>query len=194
MNIKRTRSFFIDFLILLIMYNIISIAFPNNDNVKILKIEQNEILENYTARDIRFTKYLKKYSIVSKELDKERVVPNLVYVLFTCLYFIVLPYLWKGRTIGSYINGIQIERFDNGKLHIKQLIIRSVVVIGLGYLLLSNLLIFILPSKYYFIVKSILGIFQVVIAVFSAYMILFTKEKRGIQDLISNTEMTKIIK
>lgn len=194
MNIKRTRSFFIDFLILLIMYNIISIAFPNNDNVKRLKIEQNEILENYTARDIRFTKYLKNYSIVSKELDKERVVPNLVYVLFTCLYFIVLPYLWKGRTIGSYINGIQIERFDNGKLHIKQLIIRSVVVIGLGYLLLSNLLIFILPSKYYFIVKSILGIFQVVIAVFSAYMILFTKEKRGIQDLISNTEMTKIIK
>lgn len=194
MNIKRTRAFLIDFLILLIMYNIISIAFPNNDNVKRLKIEQNEILENYTARDIRFTKYLKNYSIVSKELDKERVVPNLVYVLFTCLYFIVLPYLWKGRTIGSYINGIQIERFDNGKLHIKQLIIRSVVVIGLGYLLLSNLLIFILPSKYYFIVKSILGIFQVVIAVFSAYMILFTKEKRGIQDLISNTEMTKIIK
>ena len=194
MNIKRTRSFFIDFLILLVAYNIINIAFPNSDNVKRLIIEQNEILENYTARDIRFTKYLKNYSIVSKELDKERVVPNLVYVLFTCLYFIVLPYLWKGRTIGSYINGIQIERFDNGKLHIKQLIIRSVVVIGLGYLLLSNLLIFILPSKYYFIVKSILGIFQVVIAVFSAYMILFTKEKRGIQDLISNTEMAKIIK
>ena len=194
MNIKRTRSFFIDFLILLVAYNIINIAFPNSDNVKRLIIEQNEILENYTARDIRFTKYLKNYSIVSKELDKERVVPNLVYVLFTCLYFIVLPYLWKGRTIGSYINGIQIERFDNGKLHIKQLIIRSVVVIGLGYLLLSNLLIFILPSKYYFIVKSILGIFQVVIAVFSAYMILFTKKKRGIQDLISNTEMAKIIK
>lgn len=176
------------------MYNIINIAFPNNDNVKRLKIEQNEILESYTSRDIRFTKYLKNYSIVSKELDKERVVPNLVYVIFTCLYFIVLPYLWKGRTIGSYINGIQIERFDNGKLHIKQLIIRSIVVIGLGYLVLSNLLVFILPSKYYFIFKSILGIFQVVIAVFSAYMILFTKEKRGIQDLISNTEMTKIIK
>lgn len=194
MSIKRTKAFLIDFLILLIIYNIINIVFPNNNNVKRIKIEQNEILESYTARDIRFTKYLKNYSIVSKELDKERIVPNLIYLLFTCLYFIVLPYLWKGRTIGSYINGIQIERFDNGKLHIKQLFIRSIVVIGLGYLVLSNILLFILPSKYYFIVKSIIGIFQIVIAIFSAYMILFTREKRGIQDLISNTEMAKIIK
>ena len=194
MNIKRTRAFLIDFLILLIIYNIINIAFPNSKNVKRLKIEQNEILESYTSKEIRFTTYLKNYSIVSKELDKERIIPSLIYLVFICLYFIVLPYKWKGRTIGSYINGIQIERFDRGKLHIKQLFIRSLIVIGLGYLVLSNILVFILPSKYYFMVKSIIGIFQIVIGIFSAYMILFTKEKRGIQDLISNTEMAKIIK
>lgn len=194
MNIKRARAFFIDFVILLIMYNVINYAFPDNNKAKQLKVEQNDILENYTARNIRFTKYLKNYSIVSKELDRERVVPNLAYLVFTIIYFVLLPYLWDGRTIGSFINGIQIERFDKGKLQIKQLLIRNIIVIGLGYLIFSNISVFILPSKYYFIFKSMVGVLQFVLAIFSAYMILFTKEKRGIQDLISNTEMAKIIK
>ncbi len=194
MRMKRARAFIIDFIILVIVFNIINSIIPNNSYTQELKAEQNQVLENYTSHKITFSKYIKDYSIVFYKLAKEQKLVNICYLIFVLLYFVVLPFLWKGRTVGSYLNGIQVERFDKGKLHIQQIFIRNIVVVGLGYLILSNICILFLPSKYYFIIISIVGILQFVLAIFSANMIMFTKEKRGIQDLISNTEMAKIIK
>ena len=194
MRIKRCRAFFIDFLILLIVFNIINFVVPKSDKLKDLDIKQNIIIENFTTKNISFAKYMKDYSIVYYDLCKEKLVSNLIYLVFVIIYFILIPFIWKGRTIGCFINGIQIERFDKGKLHLYQLFIRSLIVIGLGYIILSNILLFIIPSKFYFICVSSIGMIQISIALFSANMILFSKEKRGIQDIISNTEITKIMK
>ena len=106
---------------------------------------------------------------------------NIIYTCFMFIYFVFLPFLWKGRTIGTYINKIQVERFDKGKLRLHQIFIRNSIVFGLIYLVISNLCIF-LPSKYYYLVVSVIGILQIVIALFSANLILFSKEKRGIQE------------
>ncbi len=194
MRIKRCRAFFIDFLILLIVFNIINFVVPKSDKLKDLDIKQNIIIENFTTKNISFAKYMKDYSIVYYDLCKEKLVSSLIYLVFVIIYFILIPFIWKGRTIGCFINGIQIERFDKGKLHLYQLFIRSLIVIGLGYIILSNILLFIIPSKFYFICVSSIGMIQISIALFSANMILFSKEKRGIQDIISNTEITKIMK
>lgn len=193
MRIKRAKAFIIDFIIMILAFNIINTVIPETNYVKELKAEQNQILEDYQARNITFDAYITTYSDVVYELAKEQMLQNIIYLIFVLLYFIALPFLWKGRTIGSYLNKIQVERFDKGYLFIHQLFIRNLFVVGLGYLIASNLCVFILPSKYYFITISIIGILQFVIAFFSVNMIMFTKEKRGIQDILSNTEMAKII-
>jgi hypothetical protein len=193
MQLKRTKSFIIDFLIILIAFFIINSIFPNSNEIKELKAKQNDVIEKYTMHEINFPTYIKDYSIVVYKLDKEQFVVNIIYLAFMLGYTILLPFLWKGRTIGSYLNGIQVERFDKGYLYIHQLLIRNILVFGLGYIILKNILVFIVPSKYYFITISSIGIIQIVLAVFSACMILFTKNKRGLQDLISNTEMAKIM-
>lgn len=193
MGIKRIRAFIIDFIVIIIAFNIINSIFPPSEMVQDLKAEQNEILEDYTSHKIGFDKYFVKYSVVAHKLAKEQQVANLIYLVFMIIYFLLLPFFWKGRTIGTYINGIQVERFDQGKLQLYQLFIRHSIVFGIGYLIISNICIF-LPSKYYYLIVSIIGILQVIVALFSANMIMFTKEKRGIQDLLSNTEMAKIIK
>ncbi len=194
MRRKRASSFIIDFIIMIIAFAIIKNVIPETNYTKKLKAEENEIIESYTAGQINFNDYFKQYSEVKYELDKQQISVNILYLVFVLLYFILLPFLWKGRTLGTYINGLQIERFDKGSLHIYQLLIRNIIVVGLGYLIVSNLCVFILPKKYYFITISVVGLLQVVMAIFSANMIMFTKEKRGLQDLISNTEMTRIIK
>lgn len=194
MRFKRVKAFIIDFVIIVIAFNIINSIFPPSSYVRELKAHQNEILEEYTSHNINFKKYLKEYGLVVYEIDSEQKVVNISYMIFMILYFIVLPFIWKGRTIGSYINGIQIERFDKGYLFIHQLLIRNIIVVGLGYLILKNIFIYFIPSKYYFIVISCIGLIQIVMSIFSFNMLIFSKEKRGLQDLISNTEMTKIIK
>lgn len=194
MRIKRAKAFVIDFLIIIIAFNIFNSMFPASNYVKELKAEQNNILEKYTAHEINFNSYLKQYSEVVYKIDKDTKLVNIAYLIFMILYFIVLPFVWKGRTVGSYISGIQVERFDKGYLFLHQLLIRNIIVIGLGYLITKNILIFIVPSKWYFITISSIGIIQIIVALFSFNMIMFTKNKRGLQDIISNTEMAKIIK
>lgn len=193
MAFKRIKGFIIDFIVIILMFNIINLIIPEHDDVKVLKAEQNEILEDYTSHRIGFDKYFVSYSKVNHSLAKKELVNNLVYLVCMISYFIILPYFWKGRTLGCFFNSIQIERFDQGKLKWYQLFIRQSIVFGITYLIISNICI-LLPSKYYFLVVSIVGILQIVIALFSANMIAFTKEKRGIQDLLSNTEIAKIIK
>ena len=194
MRIKRFRAFIIDFIVMALAFYLINVAVPKTRSVKALEAEQNEITENYMQRNITFEDYFTEYGEVVYNLDKEQKIVNIIYLIFILCYFVLLPFLWKGRTIGTYINGIQVERFDKGYLFLHQLFIRNFIVIGLGYLLIRTLGIFVLPSKYYFLVISIVGLLQIVLAVFSANMIMFTKNKRGLQDILSNTEMAKIIK
>ncbi len=194
MRIKRFRAFIIDFIVMALAFYLINVAVPKTRSVKALEAEQNEITENYMQRNITFEDYFTEYGEVVYNLDKEQKIVNIIYLIFILCYFVLLPFLWKGRTIGTYINGIQVERFDKGYLFLHQLFIRNFIVIGLGYLLIRTLGIYILPSKYYFLVISIVGLLQIVLAVFSANMIMFTKNKRGLQDILSNTEMAKIIK
>ena len=194
MRIKRFRAFIIDFIVMALAFYLINVAVPKTRSVKALEAEQNEITENYMQRNITFEDYFTEYGEVVYNLDKEQKIVNIIYLIFILCYFVLLPFLWKGRTLGTYLNGIQVERFDKGYLFLHQLFIRNFIVIGLGYLLIRTLGIYILPSKYYFLVISIVGLLQIVLAVFSANMIMFTKNKRGLQDILSNTEMAKIIK
>ncbi len=194
MRIKRFRAFLIDFIIITVLYYAIHLIIKPTAEMKQLQIKENDIIEQYTSGQIRFDDYFKGYSDVVYRIDKGSLGANLTYLIIVIIYFVIVPFLWKGRTLGSFMNGIQVERFDKGSISIIQLFIRNLVVVGLGYLIIRNIGVLIIPSKYYFLIVSIVGILQIVLAIFSANMILFTKEKRGIQDLISNTEMTKIIR
>ena len=183
----------IDFLILLAFFFLVQVMIPKTDYVKKLEAEQNTIMEDYFAHRIHFQEYVSLYGDVFYESSLEGQTPYLLYLIFMLCYFIVLPFFWKGRTIGCYVCGVQIERFDQGPLHPWQLFIRYSIVFGLGYVFLNNLFLLLLPSSYYFICISIVAVFQFVLAIFSMMTVIFRKEKRGLHELLSNTEITKII-
>lgn len=193
MKIKRIKSFAIDFIILLVFFLFVQILIPKTDYVKTLEVEQNAIMEDYFAHRIHFTEYVSSYGNVFYEASKEGQVTYLIYLIFMLSYFVVLPFLWKGRTLGCYFCNVQIERFDQGKLHIWQLFVRYSIVFGLGYVLLNNLFLLLIPKNYYFVSISVVAIFQFVVAIFSMITVIFRKEKRGLHELLSNTEITKII-
>ena len=106
MTFKRTLSFIIDFIVILIVLNIINSFFQQSNYIIELKAEQNQILEEYTSHEIGFDRYFVKYSTVTHNLAKEQIEVNIIYTCFMFIYFILLPYFWKGRTIGTYINKI----------------------------------------------------------------------------------------
>lgn len=193
MRMKRIKSFAIDFIILLFVFFLIQLLIPKTDYVKKLEAEQNTIMEDYFAHRINFEEYVNSYGEVFYESSLEGQTTYLLYLLFMLGYFIALPFFWKGRTIGCYSCGVQIEKFDQGPLRPWQLFVRYSIVFGLGYVFLNNIFLLLLPSSYYFISISVVAVFQFVLAIFSMMTVIFRKEKRGIHELLSNTEITKII-
>lgn len=193
MKSKRIKSFVIDFVVLVAFFLLVQYCIPKTEYVKTLEAESNAIMEDYFANRIQFANYVSSYGNVFYESSKEGQITYLIYLSFMLGYFVILPFLWKGRTLGCYFSGVQIERFDQGKLHMWQLFVRYSIVFGLGYVFLNNLCLLLVPKTYYFIVISVIAVFQFVVAIFSMVTILFRKEKRGLHELLSNTEITKII-
>jgi RDD family. len=193
MRLIRIKAYVIDFVILIIALGIINVAIPNSDYSKQLKQDQNAIMEDYMSGRIDFSSYVDNYGVVYYQSALETQINYLIYFLFMIWYFVIIPFIWKGRTLGCYLCHVQVERFDQGMLHMWQLMVRYSFVFGLGYVLINNIGIAVLPSNYYFPVMSIVAIFQFVLAIFSAMTVLFKTEKRGLHELISDTELTKII-
>lgn len=189
----RIKAYLIDFIVLFSVFAMINLIIPKTEYLNTLEIGQNLIMEDYMSGRIEFSDYVSNYGALYYESSMEQQLNYLIYLIFMIIYFVIIPFFWKGRTLGCYLCGVQIERFDQGRLYMWQLLVRYSVVFGIGYILLNNILLAVLPSSYYFPVISIIAIFQFVLALFSATTVLIHSEKRGLHELISNTEITKII-
>ncbi|WP_078597696.1 RDD family protein [Evansella clarkii] len=86
--------------------------------------------------------------------------------LFTNLYFIILPVIWSGYTIGKWVAGIRIVRVDGKKT-------------GIGTMLLREL---IGPLIY----ALTFGIALIV----SIFMVVLREDSRSIHDFIAGTYVT----
>lgn len=86
--------------------------------------------------------------------------------LLSFLYYLILPVVWMGYTVGKRIVGVRIVKVDGGKVGIGTMLLRTFVT-GLVY-------------------AVTLGIALIV----SAFMVGLREDKRGIHDLIAGTYVT----
>ena len=121
MRILRIKAYLFDFLILALVLCLINLAVPKGENYKTLKNEQDAVMEDYLSGQIDFKEYVQNYGELYYQSSLEEQIPYLLYLLFMLGYFVVLPFLWKGRTVGCYLCNVQVERFDQGALHPWQL-------------------------------------------------------------------------
>lgn len=189
----RIKAYLIDFFVLFLALFIINIFLPKTEYVKELETEQNAIMEDFMSERITFSNYVENYGALYYESASEQHLNYLLYLIFMIIYFVIIPFCWKGRTLGCYLCNVQIERFDQGRLYMWQLFVRYSIVFGVGYIFLNNILLLFLTGKVYFLTTSVIAIFQFVLALFSAFTVLVHTEKRGLHEFLSNTEITKII-
>ncbi len=187
---KRILAYLIDLLFLGSIIIFIYQFIPEPKAVTDLQTDIAVLNEEYLNRQIETSSYLRNYSNLIYDVDQKQVIFPIINFITIFLYFVIVPFLLQGQTIGKYIMKIKIES-KKKKLSIFTLTVRNLIVNGLGYLILSFLALLFVPKNMYLYVISILGIIQLGLVITSAFMIIYRKDKKGIQDILTNTKVVK---
>lgn len=188
---KRLFAYIIDLIFLGSILMIISYFIPESDKSLELSNQLNNLNESAIKQEISLDKFLGQYANLIYSLDKERIIYNIINLILIFIYFVIVPLITKGITFGNYIMGIKIKS-KKDKLTLNALLIRNLIINGLGYTLLSIILLFTFPSNLYFIILSILGIIQFLLVIISCFMIIYRKDLRGLEDIFSQTNVVSI--
>lgn len=185
MNIKTKRllAYLIDSLIIFAVIFLLNLIFKNNN-------ELLNINEMYFNGQISFNEYFEQYKVISHNIDKDDIIINIVNTLLIIVIFVVIPYFNNYQTIGQKI--LKIKFYKDTELKFEDLVNRAVIVNGLGYMIFMFIILYLTSDNLYFILINLFGFFQILVAIISGFMILYRKDKLGLQDLLTNTSVKEI--
>lgn len=186
---KRVLAYLIDILIILFTIGIIVNVKEKDTTVMQLRRDIHIVNELYSSGEIKFSEYFDRWTTINGQIDQECVIYLIFNILLILIYFVLLPYVWNGQTIGKKVMKIKVSSIHGTKITIVQYLIRNMLVNGLGELILILLFLYLLPSTMYFIFSSILTFLQLILVIVSVSMILYRKDKRGLHDILSSTKV-----
>ena len=111
------------------------------------------------------------------------------------LYYVVLPVLWKGQTLGKRILGLKIVNDNYQEVNVKQLIIRQVIMIFLvegSIYTCSNMFHQLVNVLTGYNVAAIWNKVGLVISILSGIFVIILKSKKSLHDIVSHTLVVDI--
>ncbi len=179
MKKKRFLALIIDIIILLIIFELINLFFINP-----YESELTTLKEKLINNKISYSAYLYNYININHNISKNNIYFNVIQIIIMSVYFILIPYINKGSTIGKLLFKIKV---DKPNLKITDLLIRSFIINGIGYLLIMTILLPLSNSLLYFTIENILGIMQIIVVIISGFMVLYKKDNLGLHDILTKT-------
>ena len=192
---KRFASYIIDFIIVTVLLNLVSFVIPESKNLKNLNNEYNELTTEYveksehTEEDVE--EYMNAVAPITYQIDRENFLFSIAGIVVYILYFVIFQYKNNGQTLGKKIMGIKVTKED-GEISINDFIFRSFIVNSVLFNMIILILLFTTKDATYISLVGILGIIQFVVVIVSAGMIIFRKDKKTLQDVVTNTKVVEV--
>ena len=183
---KRVFCYILDFFIIAIIGWILSIIVPKSTEYIAAQNDMSILSEKYLNNEISFLEYFNEYSILAKEIDQNNILYVSIYFVSVLIYFIVVPLCLKGRTLGMLLLKLKVK--DKSKNLFKVVLIRGIVAYGVLYYFFG-LMILLVPGRLYFIILTILAIIQILVVIYSIFMIKYRDDKRSLADILSNSNI-----
>jgi len=182
---KRFLAYLIDITILILILITLDYFLPKDNINQELNLSLSQLEEQLLKKEITYNEYVTEFSKINYLIDKNNVIYSALNILLVCIYFVIIPVITKGKTLGLHILKIKIK----GNLNINSLLLRNIFTNGILYMILNLILVYILKDKSYFIGITILGFIQILLVLISSFMIIYRKDKRGLQDIFSKTSI-----
>lgn len=185
----RLIAYILDMLIISVILTLIMLVVPQSNNYSKYLEEYKKVQTDFKAGEISSTEFINKSIEIVPDLDRSNVLTMIVEVVVLILYFVVFQCYNKGQTIGKKLMHIKVVSNDNSELNFNNYVMRSIIVNSLLVNIVVIGLVLFINKEIYFYTSYILQAIQSVLIIVSAFMMMYKKDGRGIQDYFAHTKV-----
>lgn len=188
---KRAGAYIIDFMIFVMVTSLITGFLPQSAKLAEVSKQMTELQDKYVKKEVSVNEYIDTYKGLIYTYDRENISSNICNIVFILGYFAIIPVINNGQTIGKKIMKIKVVK-NNGKLNVLDMLIRNIINTSLLQILISTILVYLINGSIYFNLISIIIFIQILLVITTIFMILYRKDKKGVQDLITRTQVIEV--
>ena len=186
---KRVLAYLVDIMIISFVSVLLTYFIPTSENYNKLNKEFENLTIDYRNQEVTMEEYLEKGTDINYQLNKEAVPQTIVSTVLSIIYFVVLAYFMNGETLGKKLMKIKITSNNDKKLTMNNYLIRALVIDSVLMNILTILIILLFNKDIYLTSYNIISYVFSFVYIVSLAMILFSKNGRGLQDILANTKV-----
>ena len=186
---KRVLAYLVDVMIISFVSLLLTYFVPTSENYNKLNKEFETITIDYRNQEVTMEEYLEKGTDINYQLNKEGVPQTIVSTVLSIIYFVVLTYFMNGETLGKKLMKIKITSNNDKKLTMNNYLIRALVIDSVLINIITIITILLFSKDIYLTSYNIISYVFSFVYIVSLAMILFSKNGRGLQDILANTKV-----
>lgn len=186
---KRFFAYIIDIFIVLVIANLITMFIPISEKTQDYYKELQTTQKKMYDKEIDVKEYTDIVLEDNYNISKGTVLISLTSIIIYILYFVVYQVYNNGQTVGKKLMKIKVKSITDESLSINTMLFRALIIYGIAANIINLILILLLKKELYLSISNTISIIQSLIVIISIFMILFSKQKRGIHDIITKTEV-----
>ena len=186
---KRFFAYIIDIFIVLVIANLITMFIPISEKTQDYYKELQTTQKKMYDKEIDVKEYTDIVLEDNYNISKGTVLISLTSIIIYILYFVVYQVYNNGQTVGKKLMKIKVKSITDESLSINTMLFRALIIYGIAANIINLILILLLKKELYLSISNTISIIQSLIVIISVFMILFSKQKRGIHDIITKTEV-----
>lgn len=187
---ERLGSFLLDSFIVSIIFSLICMGINTNQSntEKLMSELDTKLMES----SITVEEYVDEYQGLLYDYQKENILITGISLALTIAYYAVFQYMNKGQTLGKKIMRIKVvDQKTEKPISILKGFLRSLLIYNILSGIICIPLLYLLKENIYFVIYFILLSIEMLFIIISAMFILYRKDKRGLQDILTNTVVIK---
>lgn len=186
---KRVLAYLVDIMIISFVSLLLTYFVPTSENYNKLNKEFETLTIDYRNQEVTMEEYLEKGTDINYQLNKEGVPQTIVSTVLSIIYFVVLTYFMNGETLGKKLMKIKITSNNDKKLTMNNYLIRALVIDSVLMNIITIITILLFSKDIYLTSYNIISYVFSFVYIVSLAMILFSKNGRGLQDILANTKV-----
>lgn len=186
---RRFFAYIIDIFIVLVIANLITMFIPISEKTQDYYKELQTTQKKMYDKEIDVKEYTDIVLEDNYNISKGTVLISLTSIIIYILYFVVYQVYNNGQTVGKKLMKIKVKSITDESLSINTMLFRALIIYGIAANIINLILILLLKKELYLSISNTISIIQSLIVIISVFMILFSKQKIGIHDIITKTEV-----